>query len=174
MTVATHPASHRRSPPPPAARRNTERDVRATSPDPPSTDAPTPRSRASSPSKTPAVAASAENTERRRLPTPRSPAVRDPQIPIGRARQTAPFLPAVSSLGGFRAPAPAHAPPSAKGRRPKPFTGRDGHWLHRALTSAGYDVYEIDPASVAVDRRARRAKSDGVDVDKWRAHWRVS
>jgi transposase len=44
--------------------------------------------------------------------------------------------------------------------------GRDGHWLHRALTSAGYEVYEIDPASVAVDRRARRAKSDGVDVDK--------
>ena len=44
--------------------------------------------------------------------------------------------------------------------------GRDGHWLHRALTTAGYDVYEIDPASVAVDRRARRAKSDGVDVDK--------
>jgi transposase len=44
--------------------------------------------------------------------------------------------------------------------------GRDGHWLYRALKSAGYDVYEIDPASVAVDRRARRAKSDGVDVDK--------
>jgi transposase len=36
--------------------------------------------------------------------------------------------------------------------------GRDGHWRHRALTSAGYDVYEIDPASVAVDRRARRAQ----------------
>lgn len=44
--------------------------------------------------------------------------------------------------------------------------GRDGHWLYRALKSAGYDVYEIDPASVAVDRRARRVKSDGVDVDK--------
>jgi transposase len=44
--------------------------------------------------------------------------------------------------------------------------GRDGHWLYRALRAAGYDVYEIDPASVAVDRRARRAKSDGVDVDK--------
>ncbi len=43
---------------------------------------PTPRSRASSPRKTSAVAASAENIERRRLPTPRSPAVRDPQIPI--------------------------------------------------------------------------------------------
>ena len=30
--------------------------------------------------------------------------------------------------------------------------GRDGHWLYRALTAAGYDAYEIDPASVAVDR----------------------
>jgi transposase len=44
--------------------------------------------------------------------------------------------------------------------------GRDGHWLYRVLKEAGYDVYEIDPASVAVDRRARRVKSDGVDVDK--------
>ena len=44
--------------------------------------------------------------------------------------------------------------------------GRDGHWPYRALKTAGYDVYEIDPASVAVDRRARRVKSDGVDVDK--------
>ena len=44
--------------------------------------------------------------------------------------------------------------------------GRDGHWLYRALTAAGYAAYEIDPASVAVDRRARRVKSDGVDVDK--------
>jgi transposase len=44
--------------------------------------------------------------------------------------------------------------------------GRDGHWLYRALKLSGYDVYEIEPASVAVDRRARRAKSDGVDVEK--------
>jgi transposase len=44
--------------------------------------------------------------------------------------------------------------------------GRDGHWLYRALKAAGYDVYEIEPASVAVDRRARRIKSDGADVDK--------
>jgi len=44
--------------------------------------------------------------------------------------------------------------------------GRDGHWLYRALKSAGYEVYEIEPASVSVDRRARRVKSDGVDVDK--------
>ena len=38
--------------------------------------------RASSPSETAAVAASDENTENTRLPTPRSPTVRDPQIPI--------------------------------------------------------------------------------------------
>ncbi len=44
--------------------------------------------------------------------------------------------------------------------------GRDDHWLHCALKVAGCDVYEIDPASVAADRRARRVKSDGVDVDK--------
>jgi transposase len=44
--------------------------------------------------------------------------------------------------------------------------GHDGHWLYRALKAAGYEAYEIDPASVSVDRRARRAKSNGVDVDK--------
>ncbi|MDR3394400.1 MAG: IS110 family transposase [Parasulfuritortus sp.] len=43
--------------------------------------------------------------------------------------------------------------------------GRDGHWLYRALKQEDYDVYEIEPASVAVDRRARRAKSDGLDVE---------
>ena len=32
--------------------------------------------------------------------------------------------------------------------------GRDGHWLYRALKLAGYEAYEIEPASVAVDRRA--------------------
>ena len=32
--------------------------------------------------------------------------------------------------------------------------GRDGHWLYRALKLAGYEAYEIEPASGAVDRRA--------------------
>jgi hypothetical protein len=40
--------------------------------------------------------------------------------------------------------------------------GRDSHWLK----AAGYAVYKIESAQVSVDRRARRAKSDGVDVDK--------
>ena len=43
--------------------------------------------------------------------------------------------------------------------------GRDGHWLYRALKLEGYEVYEIDPGSVAVARRSRRAKSDGLDVE---------
>jgi transposase len=43
--------------------------------------------------------------------------------------------------------------------------GRDGHWLYRALKAEGYEVFVVDPASVAVNRRARRAKSDGLDVD---------
>jgi transposase len=30
--------------------------------------------------------------------------------------------------------------------------GRDGYWLYRALKAAGHHVYEIDPASVPVDR----------------------
>lgn len=44
--------------------------------------------------------------------------------------------------------------------------GRDGHWLQRALCAHGVDTLEIDSASIEVDRRARRAKSDGIDVDK--------
>jgi hypothetical protein len=36
------------------------------------------------------------------------------------AGQSTSFLPAVSSLGGFRTPAPHRARPSRKGRRPKP------------------------------------------------------
>jgi hypothetical protein len=57
-----------------------------------------PRCRASSPSKTAAVAVADENTERHRPSTPRSPAVRDPRIPVV-ALAKHPYLPAVSSLG---------------------------------------------------------------------------
>ena len=70
-----------------------------------------------------AVAGSAAKTERRRLPPRRMPAVRHPQIPIARAQpKQRPFLPAVSSLGGFRTPAPAPARPSCKGPASETFT----------------------------------------------------
>jgi transposase len=44
--------------------------------------------------------------------------------------------------------------------------GLDGHWLHRWLTAQGIVSYEVDPASVEVDRRARRAKTDRIDLEK--------
>lgn len=44
--------------------------------------------------------------------------------------------------------------------------GRDGFWLHRYLTSTGIDNRVVDSASIEVNRRRRRAKSDGLDVRK--------
>src|SRR5437764_13654065 len=44
--------------------------------------------------------------------------------------------------------------------------GYDGHWLHRWLTDQGVINYAIDPASIQVNRRARRAKTDNIDLDK--------
>jgi transposase len=43
--------------------------------------------------------------------------------------------------------------------------GRDGFWLYRILTAEGIEVLVLDPASLPVDRRKRRAKSDGLDVE---------
>jgi len=42
--------------------------------------------------------------------------------------------------------------------------GYDGFWLHRLLEQHGVRNYVVDPASVQVDRRARRAKTDNIDV----------
>src|SRR6516162_4969568 len=44
--------------------------------------------------------------------------------------------------------------------------GYDGFWLHRLLEGQGVHSLVVDPASVQVDRRARRAKTDGVDVER--------
>jgi transposase len=44
--------------------------------------------------------------------------------------------------------------------------GFDGHWLHRWLSAHGVTNFEIDPASIAVNRRARRAKTDRIDLDQ--------
>jgi transposase len=44
--------------------------------------------------------------------------------------------------------------------------GFDGHWLHRWLTAQGVTNHEIDPSSIEVSRRARRAKTDRIDLDK--------
>ena len=44
--------------------------------------------------------------------------------------------------------------------------GFDGHWLHRWLTDQGVINHEIDPASIQVSRRARRAKTDRIDLEQ--------
>jgi len=44
--------------------------------------------------------------------------------------------------------------------------GLDGHWLHRWLTDQGVMSYEVDPSSIEVNRRARRAKTDRIDLEK--------
>lgn len=44
--------------------------------------------------------------------------------------------------------------------------GRDGFWIHRALLGLGVSNCVIDSASIAVDRRARRAKTDRLDALK--------
>ena len=44
--------------------------------------------------------------------------------------------------------------------------GRDGFWIHRCLLSNGIDNNVIDPASVEVDRRRRRKKTDRLDAKK--------
>ena len=44
--------------------------------------------------------------------------------------------------------------------------GRDGFWLHRWLLEQGIDNVVVDSSSIEVNRRARRAKSDGLDVAK--------
>ena len=41
--------------------------------------------------------------------------------------------------------------------------GLDGFWLHRLLEAEGIESHVVDPASVAVPRRRRRAKTDKID-----------
>lgn len=54
--------------------------------------------------------------------------------------------------------------------------GYDGFWLHRLLTAAGITNFVFDPASIAVEQRARRAKTDRIDGElllrTLMAYWR--
>jgi transposase len=43
--------------------------------------------------------------------------------------------------------------------------GRDGFWVHRFLESEGIENHVMDSASIETNRRKRRSKSDGLDVD---------
>jgi transposase len=54
--------------------------------------------------------------------------------------------------------------------------GYDGFWLHRRLMAAGITNHVFDPASIAVEQRARRAKTDRIDGElllrTLMAYWR--
>ena len=54
--------------------------------------------------------------------------------------------------------------------------GYDGFWLHRRLLGAGITNFVFDPASIAVDQRARGAKTDRIDGElllrTLMSHWR--
>jgi transposase len=44
--------------------------------------------------------------------------------------------------------------------------GRDGFWLHRYLVELGIKNSVVDSSSIEVNRKKRRAKADGLDVQK--------
>ena len=44
--------------------------------------------------------------------------------------------------------------------------GRDGFWLHRWLGAHGIENVVVDSSSIEVNRRARHAKTDRLDVRK--------
>jgi transposase len=53
--------------------------------------------------------------------------------------------------------------------------GRDGFWLHRWLVAHGVAAYVLEPTSILVNRRARRAKTDRLDAEgmlRVLANWR--
>lgn len=43
--------------------------------------------------------------------------------------------------------------------------GRDGFWIYRWLREVGFECLVIDPASIEVNRRKRRAKTDRLDAE---------
>ncbi len=60
----------------------------------------------------------------------------------------------------------------AEARRHRPVTvvviqeaGRDGFWVHRLLEAHGVRSFVVDPSSIAVNRRSRRAKTDRIDAE---------
>src|SRR5271155_765672 len=43
--------------------------------------------------------------------------------------------------------------------------GRDGFWIARGLIARGIEVQVMQPASIPVERKSRRAKTDKIDLD---------
>ena len=69
------------------------------------------------------------------------------------------------ATGEFRAAAPAGRGADRRALRVVTIAeaGLDGFWLHRVLEAQGIESHVVDAASVAVSRRRRRGKRDGID-----------
>jgi transposase len=67
-----------------------------------------------------------------------------------------------------------HLPPDAPARSCYE-AGREGFWIHRALAARGIENLVVDSASIEVNRRRRRAKTDRLDAEALVAllvrHW---
>ena len=50
------------------------------------------------------------------------------------------------------------------GRRRRAADGYDGFWVARSLAAENIECRVLDPASIQVNRRARRVKTDRIDV----------
>src|SRR4249919_3944061 len=89
-----------------------------------------------------------------------------PGLPHTKAKRTInPEAEALSTaIAGYRARA-ATTGRSIERVIPIYEAGWSGCWLARWLMRHGVEVYVIQPSSVPVDRRMRRAKSDGIDAE---------
>ena len=87
--------------------------------------------------------------------------------PAGRRRERSVAARDVAALVGEIAAAKRRLGLSAQARVVSCYeAGRDGFWLDRALRAHGIDNLVVDSSSIEVARRARRAKTDRVDLVK--------
>jgi transposase len=89
-----------------------------------------------------------------------------PGLPKTKARRTIEpdKLALQSAINGYRARAAAAGYPVDRVIATYE-AGWSGFWLARWLIAMGVEVHVIQPSSVPVDRRMRRAKSDGIDAE---------
>ena len=87
--------------------------------------------------------------------------------PAGRRRERSVAARDVAALVGEIAAAKRRLGLPAQARVVSCYeAGRDGFWLDRALRANGIDNLVVDSSSIEVARRARRAKTDRVDLVK--------
>lgn len=77
------------------------------------------------------------------------------QIPAGAVEQVVTEIAAAKARWGLAATTPVRSCYEA---------GREGFWLHRCLVAHGVANVVVDSSSIEVNRRARRAKTDGLDL----------